>query len=101
MTLRTTDRAIDEVRQAVFRYSSKSANRVDSFLKNYRRALERILVNPRTYPLEETDEGGEIRSISVDKFPFSVVYEVREHEIVMIALWHQHGESEDWSHREA
>ena len=63
--------------------------------------IERILANPHTYPLEEIDEDREIRSISVDKFPFSVVYEVREHELVILGLWHQHGESEDWSSREA
>ena len=101
MHLRSPGRSIDEVREAVFRYSAKSARRVESFLKNFRHAIERIRANPRTYPLEDADEGREIRSISVDKLPYSVIYELLEYEIVMLGLWHQHGEGEDWSRRES
>ena len=100
MTLRFTERANDEIQQAVFRYGASSRYRVESFLRRYRVALQRIQANPVSYPLEESAGGREIRSISIDRFPYSIIYEVLGELVVVLALWHHHGLGENWSRRE-
>jgi hypothetical protein len=36
---------------------------------------------------------------SITRFPFWLIYELSENEIVVLALWHHQSQPEDWSQR--
>jgi hypothetical protein len=39
--------------------------------------------------------------LSLDKFPYALIYEILDDEVAILGLWHEKSRGEDWSRREA
>ena len=101
MTVRHGIIAQIEITQALDYYRAKSDRTAYKFLIRFDRTVARIVLNPSTYPKIQRYRGHrEIRYLSLDKFPYSLIYEVAAEGIVTISLWHQKSRGEDWSKRE-
>ena len=101
MTVRHGVIAQVEIAEALHRYRASSDQTARTFLSRLDGAVERILAGPRTYPLTERGRRGrDIRYITLDKFPYALIYEVLEDEVVVVALWPTMSRGEDWSRRE-
>ena len=67
----------------------------NQFRKEVRAALPRI----RTWPLSCPTEQGEIRRLTLSRFPYKLLYSVESDHIYVIALAHQHREPNYWVER--
>jgi plasmid stabilization system protein ParE len=101
MNVRCTAQAPEEVDQAGVHYELSSEKASEAFFARLEQATHRVGNSARTFPLVRgRRRGREIRSLSLDKFPYVLVYEVLTNEVVIISLWHDKSRSEDWSLRE-
>ena len=72
----------------------------DRFLDAVRSCVDEIEKNPRLYPKDTSaGTGGEIRSRSVERFHYSVIYEVLGDELVILAIKHHKRRAGYWRHR--
>ena len=102
MTIRYTLVAEAEIAGARHHYQEKSDQAARSYITHLKRAIERLRSAPETYPLVTRGRRGRpIRFLSLDKFPYALIYEVHEDEIAILGLWHTKSRGEDWSRREA
>jgi toxin ParE2 len=71
------------------------------FQESLLRCVDQIAETPRRYArVEAPVSAREIRNLSLDGFPYSVIYEVFEDEVVILAVAHQHRRSAYWKSRE-
>jgi toxin ParE1/3/4 len=90
---RDLDRAID---YAVEHYP-RSAGRL---YRAVEAAIQRIIETPRSFPpTREEIPGVETRFFTLRRYPYNVVYVVRETEIVIVALVHHRQDSAAWLDR--
>jgi hypothetical protein len=84
-----------ELRDAVRYYDAQREHLGEEFRDEAWETVRRIKEFPQTWqPL-----GGSIRRCQMRRFPFSVIYEASEREIVIIAIAHLHREPEYWRGR--
>ena len=78
-------RALDDIQTAVSHYSELYGNLVEKFLNQLAAALDRIKQNP-FYQIKY----GNIRSLRVKKFPYTIHYSINEtfDEINILAVIH-------------
>lgn len=75
----------------------KRSNRVlvGDFWPLFRHAINRMVVNPRLYPVVELD----VRRCLTKTFPFGVLFRARPGAIVIIAVMHLHRDPDYWKSR--
>jgi len=80
-----------EIQAAAQWYQNRQAGLGEQFLEELVDALLAIEKHPRHAPLyTQLKTRREIRQRSLPRFPYHVIYEVREDEIVIIAVAHAH-----------
>ena len=101
MTVRFTPRSSDDVDRAGLRYALVSEQTSEAFFARLQQAADRLRTGATTFPLIKGQQRGrEIRILSLDRFPYALIYEIHEDEVVIIGLWHTKSHGEDWSRRE-
>lgn len=65
------------------------------FAKEVYAAIQNILVFPRAW----TPLSGSTRRCLVNRFPYGVIYQIRDEEIIIIAVMHLNREPEYWGDR--
>ena len=84
-----------ELKEAVRYYNAQRVRLGEEFRDEAWETVRRIKEFPQTWhPL-----GGTIRRCQMRRFPFGVIYEASELEIVIIAIAHLHREPEYWRTR--
>ena len=64
--------------------------------------MDRLRASASTFPLiPGRRRGREIRFLSLDKYPYALIYEIVDDEVAILGLWHEKSRGEDWSCREA
>lgn len=92
MTVRLLAAAESELVAAVDWYNSQSPGLGFAFAAEVRDVLRRIADNPYAWhPLSPT-----VRRCRTRRFPYGVVYQVREGTIVVAAVMHLHRSPERW-----
>ncbi len=95
MRVRFLEPAREDLRAAVAYYNQQQVGLGRSFLAEVRAAIERIRSFPHAWhPL--TDD---IRRCRTNRFPYGLIYHVRQDEILIIAVAHLHREPDHWSDR--
>jgi plasmid stabilization system protein ParE len=78
------------------RYYNRQAPRLgDAFRAEIKLALPRI----RAWPLSCPIERGDIRRLTLSRFPYKLLYSVESEHIYVIAVAHQHRDPEYWTDR--
>ena len=84
-----------ELNEAVRYYNAQRVRLGDEFRDEAWETVRRIKEFPQTWhPL-----GGAIRRCQMRRFPFGIIYEPSEVEIVLVAVAHLHREPEYWRSR--
>lgn len=102
MKVRFNPRSLEEVDRVGLQYALASVQTSEAFLARLEQAADRLRTSAPTFPLiPGRRRGREIRFVSLDKFPYALIYEVLEDEVAILGLWHEKSRSEDWSRRKA
>lgn len=84
-----------ELHAAVRYYNVQKPALGDEFRDEAWNTLQRI----REFRLDWHVMGGDIRRCQMQRFPYGIIYQVFEHEIVVIAVAHLHREPDYWQTR--
>ncbi|MDK3157995.1 type II toxin-antitoxin system RelE/ParE family toxin [Kamptonema cortianum] len=84
--------ALREVREAVEYYESCRQGLGKALLTSVRDALDRICGHPEAWTLLHPG----IRRCRLKRFPYGVIYAVRETEIIILSFMHLHRHPESW-----
>ncbi len=87
--------AENELNDAADFYDLESTGIGSTFLDDVQKAVKSIIAFPEAAPLLQ----GRVRKKIVQKFPYSVVYSLRETEIRILAVAHQRRRPFYWSGR--
>ena len=95
MTLRFLSLAKIELDQSFEYYEFQKPNLGEDFLKEVRLAIQRIKNQPTAWTLISK----RTRRCLLNKFPFGIVYQIREEEILILAIAHLHRKPGYWKKR--
>jgi len=84
-----------EFREAIAFYNGHKAGLGSEFAAEVKKAVERILQYPEAWSLISR----RARRCRVNRFPFGVIYQVREDTLLIIAIMHLHREPNSWRDR--
>ena len=84
-----------ELREAVRYYNTQRPALGNEFRDEVWNTLLRIREFPRAWHVM----GGNIRRCQMQRFPYGVIYQVSEQEIIVIAVAHLHREPDYWQAR--
>ena len=87
--------AEDEMVDSVSWYNAKRAGLGDDFEHEVLAACAAAVAYPDRYPIDISD----VRSIPVDRFPYSIYYKVKPDRIVVISVFHQSRNLTVWQGR--
>mgnify|MGYP001386814854 CR=1 FL=1 len=93
--VRFTPEAESELIAAASYYEAQQPDLGRRFLASVQDAVNRMVVNPRLYPIVELD----VRRCLAKTFPFGVLFRVRPGAIVIIAVMHLHRDPGCWKTR--
>jgi len=88
-------RARDEVEEAQSWYEERSLLAAAGFLHELSVAVRRIIEAPNRYPVSLRGT----RRILLERFPFTIHYQVSENDIVVVAVAHQKRRPGYWADR--
>lgn len=95
MKIRYLDAADAEFREAIDYYNQQRPRLGFEFSDEVRDAVERI----QNYPLAWTPLSKRTRRAQVHRFPYSIIYEARPDEIVIVAIQHHRRKPLNWRKR--
>ena len=87
--------AIAEARQARLRYASQSSVAAERFMAEVERAIERVGATP----LQWSPHVHGTRRISLRRFPFHLVYQVLDSDVLVLAVAHNRRRPAYWKDR--
>ena len=95
MTVKFLEAARDDLREAARYYNAQRPNLGKELRTEVRVAVERI----RNFPQAWQPLSANTRRYLLQRFPYGVIYQVREQEILIVAVAHLHREPEHWKDR--
>ena len=95
MTTSFLDAAQSEFDDAIDYYDEQQLGLGSEFAEEVGDALERI----NHYPEAWSPLSPRVRRCVINRFPYSVLYEVRSEIIIIVAIQHHHQEPESWRTR--
>jgi len=87
--------ARDELESAVHYYNSERPGLGKELRSEVRSALKLILSHPNAWQAF----GKDTRRCVVNRFPYGIVYQLRQDEILVVAVMHLHRDPEYWHER--
>jgi plasmid stabilization system protein ParE len=94
-SLRIRPRARLEIVEAAAWYAEQGRSIAESFTNALDHALLRICENPLQYQVVD----GEIRRANLHRFPYAVVYAIKDREVVVLGVVHAHRHPRQWRNR--
>jgi plasmid stabilization system protein ParE len=93
--LRWTEDAERDLDEAVGWYEEREAGLGARLVRELRPLLERIQVSPELYPVVHHSA----RQVTMRKFPYSIIYQVSETEVLVVAVVHTARDDDRWHDR--
>jgi plasmid stabilization system protein ParE len=87
--------AEDDLLDAADWYDAQQPGLGDAFLRSVDASFARIGRFPRSFPTNDRD----IHSALLRRFPYAVLFRIRENRIEVIAVWHGRRNPEGWLER--
>lgn len=95
MQIEFLEPAREEFQETVVFYDNRKAGLGSEFAEEVWRAIARIILYPEAWsPISRRT-----RRCRVNRFPFGVIYQVREDTLLIIAVMHLHQEPNSWRDR--
>jgi toxin ParE1/3/4 len=92
--------AEEDVRASVEWYEGRRQGLGSAFFDAVTDAFQAIEVNPQRYPkVIAKDLTSDVRTYSLVKFPFAVIYEIRPDETIVLAVAHHKRRPDYWTRR--
>jgi plasmid stabilization system protein ParE len=89
MILRVLPRAEAEIAEAILYYEEQSLNGADRFIQAFDVAVERICRHPKQFAFYEGAVlRNPLRRALVDRFPYLVLFQADDTEVVVVAVAH-------------
>jgi plasmid stabilization system protein ParE len=95
MKVRLLPEARDDLRQAVQLYNSRRPGLGSELAEEVRSAMERIKAFPEAWQLLDENT----RRCRTQRFPYGLIYQWRQNEIIILAVAHLHQEPGSWRDR--
>lgn len=95
MKSRLTPEAELDLIQAIRWYDERGQKLGDDFLRCVYRCIASLERNPQSYPTVD----GQTRRALVRRFPFQILYEIENEEIIIYAVYHSARDPEVWKRR--
>lgn len=95
MEIRLLKSAQTELDDGIDWYEEQLSGLGDEFLNEILQTFKRIRVNPYGW----TEFSKRTRRCLVHKFPYGIIYQIRENELLILAIAHQHRELVYWKDR--
>lgn len=95
MKLRFHLEAVEELTEARNWYAARSEVAAQAFALEVDHAIDQIVGAPLRYPLGRRGE----RRFVLDRFPYTILYRVREDHVFVTAVAHQSRRPGYWRHR--
>ena len=95
MNVRFLTPARTEVRQIIAYYNQQRNGLGLEFAGELKHALQRI----RNYPMAWASLSSRVRRCLINRFPYSVIYEVRRGLVIVAAIQHHSKEPNSWRNR--
>lgn len=95
MEIRLLKSAETELDDGIDWYEEQLSGLGDEFLNEILQTFKRIRVNPYGW----TEFSKRTRRCLVHKFPYGIIYQIRENELLILAIAHQHREPDYWKDR--
>ena len=92
MNIKYLQVAKDEFHDAIRYYEIQQTNLGKQFQDDVKKSISRIKRFPKAYEVVRD----EIRRCLLHKFSYSILYTIDEHNIVIIAISHQHRKPDYW-----
>lgn len=90
-----------EASQAAKWYEAKQVNLGSAFLDELEVAFRAIEADPTSLPFLESNESAtmEFRRVLLTKFPYLVIFTIRDEDILVVAVAHAHRKPDYWAER--
>jgi mRNA-degrading endonuclease RelE of RelBE toxin-antitoxin system len=98
--LRILREAEEEAEASAIWYDEQLVGLGDDFLDELSAALQRIEDDPARFPKLETSKSKRIRRCRLNRFPYLIIFEILEAEIVVLAVAHSKRMPNYWRERE-
>ncbi|MBV8782275.1 MAG: type II toxin-antitoxin system RelE/ParE family toxin [Phycisphaerae bacterium] len=99
MKARVHPAAVAEILAASRWYGEQLVNLGDDFLDEYKAVVAQIETNPRRFPKTPRPANREVRRARTRRFPYVVIYQLRNDACVIIAVAHAHRRPNYWGSR--
>ncbi len=99
MKLRILREAEEEAQASAIWYEEQLVGLGDDFLDELVAALQQIEDHPKRYPKLETEESSQIRRCRFARFPYLLIFEILEKEIIVLAVAHSKPRPNYWRQR--
>jgi mRNA-degrading endonuclease RelE of RelBE toxin-antitoxin system len=100
MKLHVLDEADLEAFEAATWYDDRSPGLGYDFLAQLKEAFGKIEANPRRYArVEFAEVQGEVRRLLLKRFPYLVIYQIFDEEIIVLAVSHASRDQTYWASR--
>jgi plasmid stabilization system protein ParE len=84
-----------EMIDAAVWYENQQKNLGGRFLATVQDGLNRIKINPLLFAIAE----GRARQCILHTFPFSIIFEIHETTLIVLAVMHHRRDPDSWQHR--
>ncbi len=99
MKLRILREAEEEAQASAIWYKEQLVGLGDDFLDELVAALQQIEDHPKRYPKLETAKSSQIRRCRLARFPYLLIFEMLDTEIVVLAVAHSKRRPNYWRQR--
>ncbi|QDU57847.1 type II toxin-antitoxin system RelE/ParE family toxin [Aeoliella mucimassa] len=97
MDFRVSSRVNGEFAAIFAHYLDKSVDAADRFVGEFERAISEIRSSPNRYALYLPEQFGTIyRHYLLQRYPYSVIYEVTDTEVLILAVAHSSRDAGYW-----
>ena len=99
MKLRILSEAEEEAHASAIWYDEQLVGLGDDFLDELSAALQKIEETPNRFPPLETAKSKQVRRCRLTRFPYLIIFEILDSEIVVLAVAHSQRKPNYWRKR--